>query len=256
MILSLFSSKSRFAGWRESLLGLLFPNVCQVCHSHSASREEGYVCTRCWSGPGGVTFITEPYCETCGLPFEGDITHAFTCANCQDQAFAFRSARAAVRMSNTVQEVIHKYKYNYGLWFEPFLADLLLRAARPHITPAQYDLLVPIPLHWRKKYQRQYNQAERLARAVSRHTRVPVAPKALKRTRPTPTQTRLTRKERTENVKGAFKANPKICVKGLRIVILDDVLTTGATASECAKVLIANGAAQVDVWTVARGMLR
>lgn len=242
--------------WNDGLLGIFFPNVCQVCHSERATQAEGYVCARCWSGPRGVRFITEPFCGVCGLPFDGEITQSFVCANCADQAFHFRSARAAVKMGDVVQEVIHHYKYNRALWFEPFLVDLLVRAGQQAISPENYDLLVPIPLHWWKRYQRQYNQAERLARALSRKTGVKVASKALKRVKPTPTQTRLSRKERAENVKGAFQVNPKFPVEGLHLLILDDVLTTGATASACAKALMDNGAAHVDVWTVARGMLK
>jgi ComF family protein len=203
-----------------------------------------------------VNFVVQPFCDHCGLPFEGAITGAFECTNCRDQSLAFRHARAAVRMTDLVQDVIHRYKYNYSLWFEPFLVDLMERASQGSIRLENFDAIVPIPLHWRKRYHRQYNQAQRLARALARRTGVPLRAELLKRVKPTPTQTRLSRKERAANVKNAFLSPEKHPATGLRIVLVDDVLTTGATASACAKALMDNGAKFVDVWTVARGMLK
>ena len=240
----------------EALLGLFYPNVCQICREEEAGARDGYVCGRCWSKPDGVEFIVAPFCKVCGLPFEGEITGAFECGNCRDERLYFHSARAAVMFKGLVQEVIHRYKYNHAAWFEPFLVDLLGRAALPVLQEGGYDLIVPIPLHWRKRQMRSFNQAEALARGLSRLSGIPVHRKLLKRVLPTETQTRLTRAQRAENVRRAFSWRGKERLNGEKLVLFDDVVTTGATANACAKLLMANGAGQVDVWTVARGILK
>jgi ComF family protein len=239
----------------EAFTSLFFPHVCQICLSHRATKNEGYICAICWSSPKAVQFVRPPFCERCGLPYSGDITTSFECRNCRDQEILFRQARAAVVMANLTQQVIHRYKYNHALWFEPFLVDLILRASEGAICTDNYDLLLPIPLHWLKKYQREFNQAERLARSLSRATGVPVGRKLIARVKQTPTQTRFSRTERAHNMQGAFRYLPSSSLPGSRILLIDDVLTTGATANACAKALMDNGAALVDVWTVARGTL-
>jgi competence protein ComFC len=237
----------------ERVLGLFYPEVCQICRTESATAQEGYVCANCWSGPAGVRFIVPPFCEKCGWHYDGNITSEFTCANCEGQTLHFRRARAAVKLAAVVQEAVHKYKYNNALWFEPFLGDLLVRQARPELSRERWDWIVPIPLHWRKRRERGFNQAETLAGVLSKASGIAVNKTFLVRVTPTPTQTRLTRVQRMENVRRAFAYEGKERLKGERLILVDDVLTTGATASACAKVLKDNGAGEVDVWTVARG---
>ena len=241
--------------WPDAALGFFYPNACQICGSERATAQEGYVCARCWSRPGAIRFITAPFCQRCGLPYEGAITAAFECSNCRQMKLHFESARAAVVAGDFLLEIIHRYKYQRAIWFEPFLADLLLRAALPHLPAATWDLIVPIPLHPLKRREREFNQAERLATQLSAATSIPVQPRLLKRIEATRTQTMLTREQRSANVRRAFAFCGKKPLEGQRIVLLDDVLTTGATSSACAKVLLENGAGRVCVWTVARGLL-
>jgi ComF family protein len=240
----------------DRIAAFFYPEVCQICKNERASAKEGFVCARCWAKPDGVQFVVEPFCRCCGLPFEGDINIVFECANCRDQRLHFRSARAAVKLTGLVQAVIHRYKYNQANWFEPFLADLLIRQAAPTLRPNDWDLIVPIPLHWRKLRERSFNQSLRMARQLSKVTGIPINARLLRRKKPTQTQTRLTRAQRAENVKRAFVYHSRNGLDGRRIILVDDVLTTGATASACAKLLMQNGASVVDVWTVARGMLQ
>jgi ComF family protein len=249
-------SVQNWFGTLDRFLALFYPNVCQICREEKANAREGYVCANCWSKRDGVHFIVAPYCKCCGLPFEGEITVTFECGNCREEHFHFRSARAAVKLSGLVQDVIHRYKYNQAVWFEPFLTDLLVRQAVPALATEPWDWIVPIPLHWIKLRARSFNQSLRLARALGKATRVPVKTSLLRRIDPTRTQTRLTRAERAENVKRAFHFRGRESLNGARIVLVDDVLTTGATANACAKLLMQNGASVVDVWTVARGVLR
>lgn len=237
--------------WLEAALGFVYPQVCQLCGSQRATADEGYVCAQCWQG---VRFIKPPFCDRCGLPFTGEITTPFECANCREMALHFRFARSAVVAEGVTLEVIHRYKYQRALWFEPFLADLLVRAARSELRREDWDLIVPVPLHPAKQREREFNQAERLAAPLARALEIPVRPRVIQRVEPTRTQTRLTRPERAANVRKAFALRRGVSLQGARVIVLDDVLTTGATTSACARVLRQAGAADVCVWTVARGL--
>ncbi len=240
--------------WLDASLGFFYPEVCQFCGQHRATAAEGYVCGSCWSREGGVRFIQPPYCERCGLPYEGDITNEFECGNCREMELHFSHARAAVAAKGIVLEAIHRYKYQRALWLEPFLADLLNRRAASELCAGGWSLIVPVPLHPMKQREREFNQSERLARRLSAATGIPVDDAALQRIEPTRTQTQLTRKERAANVRSAFATRPGCRLNGERVVLVDDVLTTGATTSACACLLLKAGATEVCVWTVARGL--
>ena len=240
-----------FQNWFNVGLGFVFPEICQLCGEHRATAKEGYVCARCWSH---VRFIKPPFCERCGLPFEGDLTTPFECTNCREMVLHFSAARSAVVASGAVREIIHRYKYQRALWFEPFLADLLLRETVPALRGKDWDLIVPVPLHSLKQREREFNQAERLAARLSDATRIPLNKRLLQRVRFTNTQTRLTRPERAANMRGAFAMRHGARLDGERVILVDDVFTTGATTSACAQTLLAAGAGKVCVWTVARGI--
>lgn len=236
--------------WLDAGLGFFYPNVCQICRSQQATAGDGYVCAGCRQG---VRPIQAPFCERCGLPFEGEITTRFECGNCREMELHFSSARAAVSANGVALDIVHRYKYHRALWFEPFLADLLVTQAVPRLPRADWDLIVPVPLHPLKQREREFNQAERLARRLSAATRIPVQ-SLLRRVQPTRTQTLLTRTERAANVRRAFAPARRCRLHGERVVLVDDVLTTGATTSACAEILRKHGAGEVCVWTVARGV--
>ena len=151
-------------------------------------------------------------------------------------------------------EAIHRYKYQRALWFENFLADLLIREAAPVLRGQNWNFIVPVPLHSLKQREREFNQAEVLARHLSAATKILLNPTLLQRVTSTMTQTRLTKQQRAANMREAFAARPGLKLAGARIVLVDDVFTTGATTSACAKALQAVGAGEVCVWTVARGL--
>ncbi len=239
------------AGWLNAGLGFFYPENCQLCGEARATPAESFVCSGCRAR---VRFIERPFCERCGLPYEGEITTQFECANCRDAEWHFRSARSAVIARDQMLEAIHRYKYQRALWFEQFLAGLLISQAKPVLALEQCDWIVPVPLYAAKKREREFNQAERLASRLSAATQIPMNTQLLRRVVPTRTQTRLSRRERIANVRRAFAMKRNARLNGERIVLLDDVLTTGATTSACAKVLLAGGAAEVCVWTAARGI--
>jgi ComF family protein len=239
--------------WLEAGCGFFYPEVCQTCGAERATAGDGFIGPRCREL---VKLIEPPFCKRCGLPYEGDITVSFACSNCHEMELHFTHARSAVAARGLVLDVIHRYKYRGARWFEPFLAGLLMHQAAPVLREAHWDLIVPVPLHPLKQAEREFNQAERLARRLSTATEIPLAHRLLRRVQATRTQTRLTRQQRADNVCGAFALSPGACPAGQRIVLVDDVLTTGATTSACAKVLMDAQADQVCVWTLARGLLK
>lgn len=232
-------------------LNLLYPPVCQLCHQRRAEADGGFVCGDCWAH---VRFIRPPFCERCGLPFPGELTTPFVCTNCHELEFHFTSARSAVVAKGVVREAIHRFKYSGALWFENFLADLLIRAAAPVLAQETWQHIIPVPLHPVKAREREFNQAARLAAQLARATRIPLHQKILQRVQPTATQTTLTRAERSKNMQNAFVVRPGVRLDGQRLVLVDDVFTTGATTNACAQALQVAGAAEVCVWTVARGL--
>jgi ComF family protein len=157
---------------------------------------------------------------------------------------------------DAVLDMIHRYKYQQALWFEPYLAGLLNRQAGPELARESWDLIIPVPLHSARRRERGFNQAERLARCLSRAAQIPLDAGLLQRVEPTPTQTRLSRAERARNVARAFALRPgRKLAAGTRAILVDDVFTTGATTSACARALRRAGASDVGVWTLARGGL-
>ncbi|MGA2242688.1 MAG: ComF family protein [Verrucomicrobiota bacterium] len=240
-----------FQNWFSVGLGFFYPEICQLCETERATARDGFVCARCWLQ---VRFIKPPFCGRCGLPFEGDITTPFECTNCREMELHFRSARSAVVARGGVLEAIHRFKYQRQLWFEPFLAGLFLREAAPALRGQNWDLIAPVPLHSVKQREREFNQAGRLATRLSAALQIPLNEKLLRRVIPTATQTLLTRQQRTANMRGAFAIRPGVRLNGERVILVDDVFTTGATTSACARVLLAAGAGDVCVWTVARGL--
>lgn len=238
--------------WLDAALSFLYPEVCQLCGQEPASPGNGYVGTNCRKK---IEFIAPPICERCGMAFEGEITTAFECTNCREGDFAFAYARSAVAAKGTALEIIHRYKYRQARWFEPLLGELFGWVAAPVLLLEHWDMIVPVPLHPIKLAEREFNQAETLGRCLASRAGAPVANDCLRRVKETETQTRLTRAERAENVRGAFAFNTHAAdaVIGKRIIVVDDVFTTGATTNACAKILMRHGAEAVCVWTLARG---
>ena len=242
---------AKFQSWLDAGLALLYPEVCQLCQTQRATARDGFVCGKCWSR---VRFIRPPFCERCGLPFEGSLTTSFLCTNCHELTLHFTSARSAVVARTVALEAIHRFKYSRAFWFEKFLAGLLVREAAPALRGQPWDFIVPVPLHPVKLRERTFNQAVLLARPLARATRIPLNERILRRINPTATQTLLTREQRAANMQNAFAVRPGQPLKDRRIVLVDDVFTTGATTNACAQALREAGATDVCVWTVARGL--
>ena len=235
----------------NAVLAFFYPEICQLCKTERATGKDGFVCSRCWSQ---IRFIKPPFCRRCGLPHPGDFTAPYECTNCREMELHFSSARSAVIARGIAREAVHRYKYQRAIWFEPFLAGLLIHEAKPVLNEEEWDFIVPVPLHPLKQREREFNQAARLASRLSIATQIPLNNNLLRRIKPTATQTLLTRQQRTANMRGAFAVCRGKRLNGKRVILVDDVFTTGATANACARVLQAAGADDVCVWTVARGV--
>lgn len=236
--------------WLNAGAAFIYPEVCQLCGQRRATPAESYVCAGCCAR---IRLIRPPFCRRCGYPFQGQITTEFECNNCRETDLHFDCARSAVIAGEEVLDLIHRYKYQRAFWCEDLLAELLVQAAEPELKRDAWDLIVPVPLYPAREREREFNQAERLARRLARVTGIPLETHCLRRVRSTRTQTMLSREERQRNMRQAFACRSKEKLNGERIVLVDDVLTTGATTSACAQVLRAAGAGAVCVWTVARG---
>jgi competence protein ComFC len=238
----------------NAIFRTIYPEVCEFCGEQEAGPVESFICEKCRAKNGALRWVEPPFCVKCGLGFEGDITIEFRCANCSDLELRFKTARAAAQYLGLVKETIHRFKYGRNEWFEPFLCGLLVERALPDLQENPIDLIVPIPLHRHKRRIRGFNQAERLGAALALALDVPMDSKRLIRVIDTDSQAGLDRDDREANVKNAFEfRGPSLDRE--RVLLVDDVLTTGLTASACARQLLENGAAEVRVWTVARGGL-
>jgi ComF family protein len=218
-----------------------------VC-SENVERSE-YLCERC---AGHATRIKPPFCAKCSEPFPGAITQIFSCANCEHRMLHFDSAVAAYRSRGVVRRLVHQFKYSGQRYLRFPIAEWLCEALRdPRLDGRRFDVVVPVPLHPARERERGFNQALLLAEILAEFAAVPLAP-LLERVRYTSTQTAHDRAERMENLRDAFRLRKNRDVRDLRVLLIDDVLTTGSTLSECARVLKAAGAVSVHAATAAR----
>jgi ComF family protein len=199
-----------------------------------------------------LSFIADPQCAICGIPFEYGMEEGGQCLTCLEHPPVYGQARAALRYDDGSRDLILGFKHGDKTFAVVSFVPLLKQAGREILEAA--DCLVPVPLHPWRLLRRRYNQAAMIADVLSRDLHIPHLPLALRRVRPTPSQGHLNADERLKNVKKAFAVEKKheSLLKGKHVVLVDDVLTTGATVSECTKVLLKSGVASVNVLTLAR----
>ena len=244
MQLSATLPRLRRAG--RAAVDAVLPPRCLCCGE--TVGDPGSLCGRCWAA---MTFFAAPWCARCGLPFPHPMGEAAVCADCARGKTSWDLARAVMRYDRHSRRLVLALKYD-RTDLAAALGRWMRQAGREILGGA--DLVVPVPLHWTRLLARRYNQASLLAHAIHAAGGPPVAPDWLIRRRRTPSQGRLGPLARARNVQGAFALKPGRDVSGKRLVIVDDVLTTGATVEECARVLRREGAAFVGVLTLARAL--
>ena len=230
----------------RAALDTLYPPICLACRA--ATSEAGALCSSCWRA---MRFIERPFCDRLGTPFEHDLGEGLLSPQALTDPPVFQRARAVARFEDgPARRLVHRLKYSdrgelaapMGAWMARAGADVL----------AEADAITPVPLHARRLWTRRFNQAAALGREIARRAGKPFEPALLRRVKATRSQVGLSREQRVQNMQGAFRAAPAASVRGRRIALVDDVLTSGATANAAARALLRAGAAQVDLIVFAR----
>ena len=228
-------------------MNLLFPPTCPGCGVFV--EKTGTICPECWKQ---LHFITKPYCPVMGTPFTYDQGEGFLSGEAIQSPPPFTRARSVVAHFGLARSLVTRLKYGDRTELAPFMAEWMTIAGKELIESA--DMIVPIPLHYRRFLKRTYNQATELSRNIARSTGKPLQPFVLKRQKNTRQQVGLLKKARQRNMIGAFivPEKEKAKIKDKRILLVDDVFTTGATARSATKALLRGGAKSVDVLTFSR----
>lgn len=234
-----------------SLLDWIYPPRCMACHNllMLTDRRAGarHICPSC---EALLVPVAPPVCGRCGHPVTvPGANHSIRCASCQGKNTYFESNTAIYAYEGLLRDLMHEMKFRDKRQVAEGFGELMADAC-PMLGPAVADWLVPVPMHPRKERHRGFNQAEILARALGKRYGLPVVPNLLKRTRNTPPQSGLSPVRRAENMEGAFRINPRYAVSHKKILLIDDIYTTGATLDACAKILAESGAGVISCMTL------
>ncbi len=237
----------------RAVLDFILPPRCRVCKGSTVTEPMTWVCNACWLA---IDYILPPVCYQCGQPFaappEGIESFAHRCGGCRKDPPPYDRVRSVGLYQGALRQMIHAMKYQrvYGL-LRP-LAELLAAQFNYYWGDHPPDGFIPVPLHRRRLWQREFDQALGLCHGVSQAVGIPMWPDVLVRQRNTTSQVGLKLSQRQRNVQGAFRVQAPGQCEGKAVLLIDDVYTTGATTRECARVLRQAGAARVDVYTLAR----
>ncbi len=234
----------------QTLLHFLVPYPCPCCKKFLDEKEKG-ICSSCLSK---IRWIEPPFCSVCGMPFPSPELENHTCGSCLLRKRPFHRARALGYYEGTLRLAIHQWKYQEKASLTSFFGEKMVEGFYRYWSPSEIDLLLPVPLHPTRLRERGFNQSLLLVKTLSHRTGIPYQKRLLQKIHPTPPLMELRAAERERVIKGSFRIVKKEEIAGKSILLVDDVYTTGATVSECVKVLLAGGAARVDVFTLAHAI--
>ena len=235
----------------SALADIVFPPRCLTCTEIVDHQRNSPFCPDCFSK---IHFIRSPLCPCCGTPFTGADRYDHLCGDCITTKSVFAVARAVGRYETILLEAIHRFKYNGKIYIGEILGRLMAEYTYPSFNITKNSLIVPVPLHSKKLRERGFNQSLILAREISKKFSIPLDFMTLRRYVNTEPQISLGKKERESNVHGAFSVTDPDKIKGQRIILVDDVFTSGSTVKECARVLMKNKAVAIAVITLARAV--
>jgi ComF family protein len=240
-------------GIGSRLIDVILPQHCDYCGRATASTGQRSFCDECWRS---IRLIAPPYCSCCGEPFGSPValTHNpdYRCGACRVHPPAFDRARAIGRYEGPLRQAIHQLKYRGKLRLKQPLLRLAIEHFDALFPGTAFDAIIPVPLHRERLMQREFNQALVLAKGLAHELGVPVWEQLLVRVRSTRPQVELSGRERRQNVRQAFAVTDAAALEAKQVLVVDDVLTTGATLGEIARTLKGSGARQVDVFALAR----
>jgi ComF family protein len=231
----------------QGLIHLLYPNTCWACGRDLPEDQTGF-CQPCHSA---LTTDPHPTCPRCSSSI-GPFTHLEDgCNQCRNDSFGFDRALRLGPYDGLLREIILRFKHGHGEGLAEVVGQLWAQSMEERLRAEKPDVVIPVPLHWRRRWQRGFNQSQILARVLAKHLRLPCKPRWLRRIRSTPQQTGQTASFRRDNVRGAFRARQGLRLEGKTVLLVDDVLTTGSTASEAARALRAARPARIIVAVLA-----
>jgi len=249
---------SRVAGegsWWDAFLSLLYPSPCRVCQGPLVSPRS-LICGNCWDR---IRLIEPPFCPRCGIPFPGGekeiVPSDFQCGDCRRQEPPFYQARSLGYYEGTLREAIHLFKFGKRQELGSHLGSLMVEHFPADWDPSCIDLVLPIPLHPRRQRERGFNQSLLLARFLAASLEIHLQPRLMSRTRATLPQSDLPRSQKFENLKGAFEVRRPEEIANKGVLLVDDIMTSGATMREASEMLLEAGAEKVFVYTLARSVL-
>jgi ComF family protein len=236
----------------EKLLQFLLPSQCYCCGRFLEEGQRG-VCPDCHSE---IRWIEPPFCSICGTPFVSSEIENHPCGPCVTKKRYFRVARALGFYQGPLREAIHRWKYEGKTYLTPLFAGWLSEGLHRYWNDIPFDLLIPVPLHSSRLRKRGFNQALLLVKELSHRTGIPYLKRALRKRTPTLPQVNLNGPEREKGVRGSFQTDERDQLQGKSVLLIDDVYTTGATVNECSRVLVAGGAKEVYVLTLAHTVMK
>ncbi len=228
---------------KNKLLNTLFPETCPVCHEASSDHTTAPICTGCWDS---IQPYEGPKCDKCGMPLDSD--SSIICGECIKDQPAFRSVRTFGLYKGPLRKAINLLKYHNMKRLSKPLSGMILRMKIPRA-----DTVMPVPLYKERLRQREFNQSALLAKYTAKNTGTPLLVNCLVKVKDTMPQVGLSSRERRRNIRNAFGVDKKELIKGKDIILVDDVITTGATVRECSRVLKKAGAGSIYVMALAHG---